>query len=90
MTKRTVSFRRVISLPWRKIQMSCFQKVTSTGVNRKGKTVEKKTCHASTDCRMVTLELQGLGLSKRELTSVSERERGRISVEAQLCVTRSY
>ena len=84
-TKRTVSFRRIISLPWRKIQMSCFQKVTSKGVKRKGKTVEKKTCHASTDCRMVTLELQGLGLSKRELTSVSERERQDLSGSTALC-----
>ena len=80
-----VSFRRVTSLPWRKIQMSCFQKVTSKGVKRKGKTVEKKTCHASTDCRMVTLELQGLGLSERELTSVSERERQDLSGSTALC-----
>lgn len=65
--------------------MCCFQKVTSKGVEWKGKTMGEKTCHTSTDCRMVPLELQRLGLSERELISVRDRQRQDLSGGTSLC-----
>lgn len=62
-----------------------FPKSHFKGVETKGKTLGKKIFHTSIDCRMVTLELQRLALSERELISVRDRDRQYLSGGTALC-----